>query len=521
MKLSGNKKNGRHIPSGANRDKAERQPRKIYGNTGDKRPQQTAGRPPQRPQAARENGTDPHAIRAAAKKKRRKRTRRILLTLLFVVIAFFGVMYCVWKMGVKPPPMKPRTVNPAPSADVSGASPAAISSDRKGTQYTFAIVGFDDGNGNMDTIMVANFDADNYKLNVVNIPRDTLVNVPWNMKKANTLYSAGGGIDGVINGLADILGFTVDFYVQVDLKAFEELVDAVGGVEFDVPMRMYYHDPAQNLLIDLQKGPQLLNGENALKLVRYRKGYADADIGRIRTQQAFLKAAAEQILAKQDKLDLDEIVGIFLKYVKTDLTAGNLVWLGKEFYKMDSENITFTTIPANYNDSVNRTSYVTIRVKEWLEVLNEKLNPFKDEITDKDTSILTRDENGKLYVTNGVWAGKKSWGGGSSGGGSGAGASPSPSKKPSESAKPSASPGGDASPSPEPPSPEPTDSEPPSSEPTGSDPAGTENPPVTESPMGPPDPGSGNGPDTPVSPDAPGGEISPSPTPDNPITGGL
>lgn len=513
MKLSGNKKNGRHIPSGANQNKAERQRRRRYESTGDQRPQQVAGRS-NRPQGLK--GTDSLAIRAAAKKKRRKKARRILLTLLLVIIALSATMYSVWKLGVKPPPMKPRPANPTPSEEVSGASPSAISSDRKGTQYTFAIVGFDDGNGNMDTIMVANFDADNYKLNVVSIPRDTLVNVSWNLKKANTLYSHGGGIEGVISGLADILGFPVDFYVQVDLRAFEELVDAVGGVEFDVPMRMYYHDPAQDLLIDLQKGPQNLNGKDALGLVRYRKGYADADIGRIRTQQAFLKAAAEQILAKQKELDLNEIVGIFLKYVKTDLSAGNLVWLGKEFYKMDSENITFTTIPAKYDDYVNHTSYVTIRVKEWLEVLNEKLNPFKDDITDKDTSILTRGEDGNLYVTNGVWAGKKSWGGGSSGGGGGAGASPS--KKPAESAKPSASPGGNASPSPEQPSPEPTGSEPQDSEPPVSEPA--ESPPAAENPAYPLDPGSGASPDIPTSPDMPGGDILPSPIPD-PIPGGL
>jgi polyisoprenyl-teichoic acid--peptidoglycan teichoic acid transferase len=387
MKISGNKRNG-HYAANNERHQA-----------------------PQTSRVQKEQPVNPRAAKAALKRKKMKRARNILTAVLVVVVALLAVLYCVYKLGVKPPHMRERTTI---AAATDGTTPLATSEDRKGTQYTFVILGFDDGNGNSDTIMVANFDADNHRLSVINIPRDTLVNVKWSLKKANTLYSSGGGITGVTNGLSDILGFQVDFYVKVNLKAFAALVDAVGGVDFDIPVNMNYDDDAQDLHIHFSKGMKHLNGEQALLVVRDRNAYSTADIGRIGTQQSFLKSAAEQILKNQKKLNVTELANIFMSDVETDLDLGSVIWLGKEFYKMDSKDVTFTTIPANYWDSVNKTSYVTIYVDDWLTLLNDKINPYKDDITAKDLSILTRNAKGILYVTNGVYAGKKTWGTGSS-----------------------------------------------------------------------------------------------------------
>lgn len=387
MKFSGNKKNARYLGGSV------------------------SGRNKTAPLSRVAQETDePKVARAALKKKKARRTKRILTAVLLIAVMISCVLYAVYMLGVKPPPMKIR------GGGTQAANGAALpaSSDRKGTQYTFVILGFDDGKGNTDTIMVANFDVDNHKLSVVSIPRDTLVNVAWSVKKANTLYSSGGGVDGVTKGLSDILGFQVDFYVLVDLKAFSTLVDAVDGVDFDVPKDMDYDDPAQNLHIHLNKGMQHLDGKTALQLIRCRSVYSTADIGRIETQQAFLKTAAAQILQNQNKLDITELANIFIKGVKTDLDLGEIIWLGREFYKMDAADVTFTTIPADYWDTINGTSYVTIYINDWLKLLNEKINPFKEDIAAGDLSILTRDEKGKLYSTSGVYAGKKSWGSASS-----------------------------------------------------------------------------------------------------------
>ncbi|NMA25863.1 MAG: LCP family protein [Clostridiales bacterium] len=386
--------------------------------------------------------------RTARSSRKNRRAGKILIMLLVVVITLAAVMYIVYKLGVRPPDMKdwipPGSGSSAEPTEEAEAVPGTVFTDRKGTQYTFAVLGMDDGNCNTDTIMVANFDADNHKLNILNIPRDTLVNVKWNTKKVNTLF-ANGGIESVKKGLSD-LGIHVDFYVKVDLKAFSTLVDAIDGVYFDVLKDMHYEDPAQNLYIHLDAGPQLLDGAKALQLVRCRNAYANADIGRIETQQAFLKAAAEQILANQKKLDITELARIFVNDVTTDLDLGEVIWLGKEFLKTDAANISFSMIPANYYDTVHNTSYCTINVSEWLQLLNEKINPFKDEIKASEVSILTRGEDGVLYVTNGVWAGKKSWGSGGSSSASGGGTA-SPSPKPSASPSPGPKQNPDPSPS--------------------------------------------------------------------------
>ena len=83
-----------------------------------------------------------------------------------------------------------------------------------------------------------------------------------------------------------MLGFEVDGYVEVNLEAFVEIIDLMGGVTFDVPQRMYYSDPSQNLYIDLYPGEQTLTGDQAIGVVRYRSGYAAGDIRRTEVQRA-------------------------------------------------------------------------------------------------------------------------------------------------------------------------------------------------------------------------------------------
>ena len=369
-------------------------------------------------------------------RSRGKRFLRFIVIFLFVITALVAGVFALYKAGVKPPPVKekPRTtptgpVLPSPSASLNPGDPSAppvVEDDlpihtRDAKKYTFLLLGSDDGNGNTDVMMVATFDSEKYTLDVVNIPRDTMVNVSWGLKKANTLYSNSlynkTGMESVISHVADIIGYEVDYYVIVDLKAFAALVNAVDGVDFEVPVNMNYEDPAQNLYIHFTKGMHHLNGADALKVVRFRS-YNSADIGRIETQQKFLTSAAKQILAKKDAFKspskLAALADIFINYVDTDISLGGVIWFGQEMLKMDAENITFTTLPGDYGDSVYQggsdVSYVTIFVNDWLEIINSKLNPYDRDITASDLSILTRSKNGSLYVTNGIYAGNSSWG---------------------------------------------------------------------------------------------------------------
>ncbi len=339
------------------------------------------------------------------KVKKKKRTGlKVLLVLLIILFTLAAAALALGKFWIQPPDIG--------NNDIDSTEP--IVSGRTTGEYTFAVFGMDDGNGNTDTIMVGTFDTENYKINVVSIPRDTLVNVSWNTKKVNTLY-ANLGREGAVNELSSILGYSPDFYVFIDLNAFETLIDAIGGIYYDVPVDMDYEDPAQDLYIHLKAGPQQLTGEEAMGVVRYRKGYAMADIGRIDTQQDFMMTVAKQLLENKDKIDLRSLVDIFVNDVKTDLNNGEILWFAQEFCKMDSENISFVKIPADYSDKIytggHWVSYVTIYVEEWLQMINDDLNPYVAPMEIEDLSILTRDKDTKaIYSTDGVYKGNESWG---------------------------------------------------------------------------------------------------------------
>jgi len=324
-------------------------------------------------------------------------------------------------------PFAPREYDPDnPHAVAPPKMPGAEDSDytviRDKTKFTFLIFGIDGGGGLTDVIMTATFDSANYTLNVVSIPRDTLVNVGWSEKKANTIHSnmqyryrgqedaEDRAMQSTIDYFADILGYRVDSWIKVDFEAFKALVNAVGHIEFDIPVDMKYSDPHQNLHIDFKKGLQLLDGDQALKVLRFRSGYANRDLGRINTQQDFLAAAVKQILEKKDSLNPVTLADIFIRHVKTDLPLSTVVWLAREFFKLDAENVIFDMMPVNGQDAVNARSYASIYINEWLEMLNEMLNPFTVEITETDVSILTRNANRRLYVTDDNWKADRSWG---------------------------------------------------------------------------------------------------------------
>lgn len=267
--------------------------------------------------------------------------------------------------------------------------------------YTCVIAGKDKGGANTDVLMVACLDIEKYTLNVVSLPRDTYCNTTYKNHRINSVYAVGGA-DALMKHIGDFMGYKPDFYAVVDLNAFIKLVNAVGGVDYYVPRNMNYDDDYQNLHIHFTKGMTHMDGQAAMEYCRYRAGYSDADIGRIDAQHDFLKEAAKQILQKKDSLPLTSIFDIVLNDVKTDLTLENCTALAKELLKMDAENVNFYTLPANYNDVVHGSGYVTVYINDWVEMLNDHFNPFYEEITTANLNVAGRDSKGNLYSTTGV-----------------------------------------------------------------------------------------------------------------------
>ena len=332
------------------------------------------------------------AERRRPAKKRKSRAERLTVTLLSLLfLAAAGV--AVVKYLVRPPePVEndpPQETGQDGGAEQADGGAEVISNGRERKQYCYTILlsGIDNDAGGSDTNILMRFDAVNKTIDLVSLPRDTLMR---NGHKLNYSY-AKGGTQMLRDEIAALLGIPVDFSVSVDLKGFIELVDQIGGVDFDVPINMDYDDPYQDLHIHFQKGMQHLDGQQAMEVVRFRHnndgtGYGTEDIGRIGTQQAFLKAVAQKLLKAENVPAMAEV---FLKYVKTDLTLGNLVWLGNEALNMGGmDAVSFHTLPGDGTGFYKGASVYVLDADAMLELVNSALNPYAEDISAEDMDIL-------------------------------------------------------------------------------------------------------------------------------------
>lgn len=329
---------------------------------------------------------------------------KVLYLVLVALCAVIVILFIVYKAAVKPPEVdttdkveiivqKEPTVNPDGTlSDTPAPTVTTIELTRKKDFHTFLLLGTDDGNGNADTIMVGSFDLKNKKISVVSVPRDTLVDVSRKMKKINAAYGVGG-VDQMLDELKPILGFRPDHYITVDIQAFVEVVDELGGVNYYVPEDMYHNDGA-GFIIDLKEGQQLLDGHQALQLVRYR-GYKNgsSDLGRMQTQQKFIRQLARQVLSWSTVSSIKEFANIFSTYFDTDLTVSELAYFGIAALGMDfSSDITFATFPGDgMTTYLGIPYYYELYPEECLNIINNTVNPYTTNITDAMTNIFQVD----------------------------------------------------------------------------------------------------------------------------------
>ena len=295
-----------------------------------------------------------------------------------------------------------------------------LTSERDLNKFTFLVLGLDIEGGNTDVIMVATFDAHESTLEVVSIPRDTVVNVPWNLRKINSIHAYARNnnrgqnvasddvVEETFGHFRNFLGYNLDFMITISMGAFPRIVDAIGPIEFNVPRSVNLEG------VSVSRGTQKLNGRQALAVMRDRNAHPDGDIGRATTQQQFLNTIMKQFLANRNSIKVDDMANIFLRHTNTNIQLNNLVWLGREFLKMNAEDINFSMMPGNFED-LRGNFYITVQLEPWLEIVNEKLSPLYREITAEDVSILTRGPDRLLYVTDGNWLGDPSWGASSRG----------------------------------------------------------------------------------------------------------
>lgn len=326
-------------------------------------------------------------------KKKKSKFPVVLLILLFLILGAIVAQNALFR-----PPEIVETQTVEADSPKTSSKPLASNSKRKDGVYTFMIIGMDKVAYNTDTIMVGRMDTINHSVEIVNIPRDTYVNVRTKIKKINSIYpyavtKGENGVKNLRRGIEKLVGFPIDSYAFVDIVAAAKIVDTVGGVDFDVPVNMHYDDPGQDLHIDIDKGMQHLDGEDFVKVMRFRNTYQQGDLDRIKVQQDLLSALSDKLLSAGNIKNIDELLNIYDKYVETNLTKNNLYFYLQQFLLMDSESVHFQMMP-NTPSMVDELSYVFINEEEWLKMVNDKLNPYKTNIALSDLDIISAESRG-------------------------------------------------------------------------------------------------------------------------------
>lgn len=202
--------------------------------------------------------------------------------------------------------------------------------DRLALKKNIVVMGVDERDkdaGRSDTLFVVMLDPKNNNVSLLSIPRDTMVRVPgrgWD--KINHAF-AYGGHKLTQQTVEEFLGIQINNYVVVDFSGFKDLVNAIGGIDINVEKDMYYEDPYDNLVIDLQQGRQHLDGEKAIQYVRYRD--EEGDIGRIKRQQHFMMAIYEKMTSTQILTKVPSLVKELTRMIKTDMPLTDMARVGK------------------------------------------------------------------------------------------------------------------------------------------------------------------------------------------------
>lgn len=197
--------------------------------------------------------------------------------------------------------------------------------------------------GRADTILLAHIDPINPRINMVSIPRDTLVNIPGYGERKINSANAHGGIPLMKETVSQLTKQKIDYYITVKPTAITKMVDQLGGISLYVEKDMRYVDRAQGLDIDLKKGWQKLSGEQANDYIRYRHDY-QGDIGRVSRQQIFLKSFREALTKPTNIFKAPLAIHFALQEIKTNLPPAVSIRLLNMTRMLSVNDINTTTL---------------------------------------------------------------------------------------------------------------------------------------------------------------------------------
>lgn len=253
-----------------------------------------------------------------------------------------------------------------------------------------------------DTIMVASYNPKTQSASIMSIPRDTYVGSKNKNTatqnylasyKINSVYRNGTNIPDMIDRINTLTGLELTNYVVIDTQALIKLVDAIGGVTFNVPIDMYYtEDTEQNLYIDLKAGEQVIDGAKAEQLLRFRHNndgstyptsYGQQDLGRMRTQREFIVATLQQTLKVQNIFKLKQIIDIMAENVTTNMDISSLKSYVPYAVKFDTNNIKTGVVPGD-SEMCNGVSIYVANKTQTKKLVEELFT--QEETTDENSS---------------------------------------------------------------------------------------------------------------------------------------
>jgi len=317
-----------------------------------------------------------------------KRIFKIFIFLVLLIVLSFGAGGYFYLKSLNP-------------ADTVSSIVNKNKSNEKDKKINILILGLDETSPTdpkrSDTMLVISYDPKTNKGSMLSIPRDTMINLPkYGTQKINAAYPIGG-YQLAIDEVSQLIGEPIDYYVRISFEGFVQLVNELGGVEVNVPMNMDYDDNSGGLHIHLKKGLQTLNGQQALELVRFRHGYAEQDLGRVKVQREFVLALLDKAKNPAILLKINSILKTINQYVETNIPPGTMIKYANYVIKMDKNDIKSATLPGNpqYIDGI--AYYITDpnEIKSFMRSFNDLTTPDKD----KTNTVIS--SNIKIEILNG------------------------------------------------------------------------------------------------------------------------
>lgn len=258
-----------------------------------------------------------------------------------------------------------------------------------------------------DSIMVASYNPKTQSASLMSIPRDTYVgrkdrkNATQNYiasYKINTVFRNGTNIPDALSRINKLTGLELENYVIIDTKALVKLVDAIGGVTFDVPIDMEYDDDSQDLHISLKAGEQLIDGAKAEQLLRFRhnndgstypSSYGQQDIGRMKTQREFISATLKQTLRVENIFKIRDVMDIMATDVKTNLDFASLKKYIPKIVEFNTDNLNTGVVPGR-SEMCNGVSIYVADEADTKKLVKELFPKTETETTEEEKTNVTK-----------------------------------------------------------------------------------------------------------------------------------